>query len=190
MILTCTESKKTIRNWWGIMNDQTLSVELRPMCKADAAVLMELNNNKEVSNYVVGNPQTVSLEQQLSWMEKVKNETNTVRLMIVFNEKVVGTVIISSIDYANASGNMSIKLLPEYQGRGIAKRALSKACDLAFDDLKLFCLTANILSYNAASCGLVKSVGFRQDGVLRSRVIKNGKRFDLLAFSYLKTERV
>lgn len=171
------------------MNSQNLAVELRPICQDDAPILMELNNNKEIAGFVVGNPQTVSLQQQLLWMEKIKSETDTVRLMIVFEGKAVGTIIISSIDQANASGNMNIKLLPEYQGKGIAKKALLKACDLAFDDLKLFCLTANILSYNAASCGLFKSVGFRQDGVLRSRIVKNGKRFDLLAFSYLKTER-
>ena len=76
-----------------------------------------------------------------------------------------------------------------YQGQGIAKKAMLQACNLAFDELKLFCLTANILPYNAASCGLFKSIGFHQDGILRSRVVKNGRRFDLLTFSYLRTER-
>lgn len=172
-----------------MVNHKTQNIELRPISSNDAYVLMELNNCNEISNYVVGNPKIVSLEQQLEWMEKLKNETNTVRWMIIFNGKAVGTIIVSSIDRINLVGNMNIKLLPEYQGQGIAKKAMLKACNLAFDELKLFCLTANILPYNVASCGLFKSIGFHQDGILRSRVVKNGNRFDLLTFSYLKTER-
>ena len=170
-------------------NQKLQNIELRPISSNDAPVLMELNNCDEISSYVVGNPKKVSLQQQLEWIDNLKNETNTVRWMIIFNGKAVGTIIVSSIDYVNSVGNMNIKLLPAYQGQGIAKKAMLKACDLAFDELKLFCLTANILAYNAASRGLFRSIGFHQDGVLRSRVVKNGDRFDLLTFSYLRTER-
>lgn len=172
------------------MNKQELEVQLRPICRDDAVVLMELNNNKQIADFVVGNPQVVTLEQQLRWMDRIQHETNTVRRMIVCNGVAVGTIIISSIDEANATGNMNIKMLPAYQGRGIGKRALLDACNFAFDELNLFCLTANILSYNTASCMLFQKVGFHKDGVLRSRVIKNGERFDLITLSLLKTERM
>lgn len=151
-----------------MVNHKIQNIELRTISSNDAYVLMELNNCNEILNCVVGNSKIVSLEQQLEWMEKLKNETNTVRWMIIFNGKAVGTIIVSSIDRINLVGNMNIKLLPEYQGQGIAKKAMLKACNLAFDELKLFCLTANILPYNAVSCGLFKSIGFHQDGILRS----------------------
>ena len=172
-----------------MINSKIQNIELRPINRNDATVLMELNNCNEISSCVVGTPEIVSLEQQLKWMENLKNETNTVRWMIIFNGKAVGTIFVSSIDRINSVGNMNIKLLSAYQGQGIAKKAMLQACNLAFDELKLFCLTANILPYNAASCGLFKSIGFHQDGILRSRVVKNGRRFDLLTFSYLRTER-
>lgn len=170
------------------MNNE-LNVSLRPLCKEDASVLMELNNNKSIADFVVGNPQIVNMEQQLAWMSKVENEINTKRWMIDYAGIAVGTVILSSIDYSNSTGNMNIKLLPQYHGRGIAKKALIQACNIAFDELNLFCLTANILSYNVASYMLFQKVGFNKDGILRSRVIKNGKRCDLITLSYLKTER-
>lgn len=172
-----------------MVNHKIQNIELRPISSNDAYVLMELNNSEEISKFVVGNPKKVSFEQQMLWMENLKSKTDTVRWAIVFNGKTVGTIIVSSIDRINLVGNMNIKLLPEYQGQGIAKKAMLKACNLAFDELKLFCLTANILPYNAASSGLFKSIGFHQDGILRSRVVKNGERFDLITFSYLKTER-
>ena len=46
-------------------------IKLRKICQEDAAVLMELNNNKDIAYYVVGNPRVVNMEQQLLWMEKL-----------------------------------------------------------------------------------------------------------------------
>lgn len=172
------------------MNRQSLDVNLRSLSVEDAAVLMELNNNQDVAKFVVGTPQIVTIEQQLQWMSKLQHETNTVRWMVTYDGEAVGTVILSSIDYVNSVGNMNIKLLPSYHGRGIAKMALSLACDSAFDELGLFCLTANILPYNTASYMLFRKVGFQQDGILRGRVVKGGERHDLITLSYLKTERV
>ena len=166
-----------------------LGIKLRSICNDDAIVLMELNNSRLIADYVVGNPEIVNMEQQLNWIEKTKHETNTKRWMIDFEGKAVGTIILSSIDYYNLVGNMNIKILPDFQGKGIAKRALLMACDIAFDELELFCLTANVLSFNSKSRMLFLKAGFREDGVLRSRIIKNGQRHDLISFSLLKSER-
>lgn len=173
-----------------MMSKVESNVQLRSIQKKDVAVLMKLNNDKTVSDFVVGNPKTVNLKQQMKWMANVEDETNTVRWMIVFDGKTVGTVILSSIDYSNATGNMNIKLLPSYQDKGIGRKALLIACDIAFNELDIFCLTANVLSYNIKSYMLFKKIGFHEDGIMRSRVIKNGKRCDLIALSLLKTERI
>ena len=172
------------------MNMNQSDVRLRHLCTNDAVVLMELNNSKAISDFVVGNPQPVNLEQQLLWMKNLEHETNTVRWMIDYEGAAVGTVILSSVDRSNFTANMNIKLLPQYHGKGIAKKALMIACDIAFDELNIFCLTANILSYNIASYTLFQKVGFKKDGILRSRVIKNGNRCDLITLSLLKTERM
>lgn len=171
------------------MNEKN-EIKLRLINETDALILMELNNNEDVARYVVGNPLKVSLEQQLQWMSKLKKETNAKRWMIDFNEQTVGTIILSSIDFNNKTGNMNIKLLPDFQGKGIAIRALRQACDFAFDEIDLYCLTANILSYNTKSRSLFQKLGFKQDGILRSRVIKNNERFDLISLSLLKDERL
>lgn len=161
---------------------------LRPICEQDAEMLMELNNCEEVSKYVVGNPHKVTLEQQIIWMSKVKNEKNTRRWIIEYDGNAVGTVILSSIDLINKVGNINIKLLPSSQGKGVAKYALINVCIIAFNEMQMFCLTANVLSYNEKSKALFKKVGFKEDGVLRGRVLKKGERYDLIAFSLLKDD--
>lgn len=169
---------------------KNLNIIIRKIQFEDAEILMELNNNLEISHYVVGSPKKVSLSEQLEWMSNITKEKNTERWMVEYNKKIVGTVIISSIDIINKTGNINIKLLPSFQGCGIAFEALKKICDIGFDELKLYCLTANILPYNLKSIGLFKKIGFKQDGILRSRVVKNGERYDLITLSLLKVERM
>lgn len=161
---------------------------LKSISTEDAEVLMELNNNPEVSKYVVGNPVIVDLEQQLRWMKKLETEKNTKRWMITYDGISVGTIILSDIDSENLVGNMNIKLLPTSQGKGIAKVAMKEACRIAFEELELYCLTANILVYNIKSQKLFETLGFHKDGILRSRVVKNRERYDLFTYSLLKND--
>lgn len=166
-----------------------MDIQLHPIQNEDAQVLMELNNSREIAQYVVGNPTVVNIEQQLNWIRKTADEKNTKRWMIYADGQPVGTIFISSIDIANGVGNVNIKLLPNYQGKGIAKQAVTLLRDIAFDELDLYCLTAKILPYNIKSIMLFVKSGFHVDGLLRKQVVKNGGRYDLLALSLLKEER-
>lgn len=170
------------------MNNKDSLISLRSIQMSDAEVLMELNNNSEVSNLVVGNGTVVNIEQQMKWMSNLNNEKNTKRWMIDYAGQAVGTVFLSSVDYTNHTANVNIKLLPSFQGKGIAKNAIAKVCSIAFYEMNLFCVTANVLDFNISSQMLFRKSGFHEDGILRSRVIKNGKRCDLIAFSLLKTD--
>lgn len=170
------------------MESKKNCILLKPISVEDAEVLMELNNSPEVSKYVVGNPVVVDLKQQLKWMDSLAIEKNTKRWIITYDGISVGTIILSNIDLTNLVGNMNIKLLPTSQGKGIAKFALKEACRIAFEEVGLYCLTANILDYNIKSQRLFETIGFHKDGVLRSRVIKGEKRYDLFTYSLLKDD--
>lgn len=163
-------------------------IKLRWIEKKDAQILMELNNNEEIANCVVGNPKKVSYNEQLVWMAKITEEKNTVRMMIEYDRTVVGTLIISNIDFNNKTGNINIKILPKYHGKKIGTNALNMACQYAFEDLGLCCLTAHILPDNTASISLFTKAGFCKEGILRSRVIKADHRKDLISMSYLKCD--
>lgn len=161
------------------------NVILSKVSLEDIEILMELNNNEYISNFVVGNPKKVNFNEQLQWMKKNEYETNTIRFIIKFGIFSVGTIIISSIDKCNKSANISIKILPDYHGKGIGKTALILAIKHAFYVEKIYCLTAHILDYNVCSQNLFKSVGFILEGILRSRIIKNDIRYNLLSYSLL-----
>lgn len=163
-------------------------VAIRNIEDRDAELLMELNNDIEISHYVVGNPRIVTLDEQMLWLEKIKTEKNCQRFIVEYQGVASGTLIVSNIDTVNLTANLSIKLHKNAQGKGIGKQSIKLMVKYCFEFLKLECLTAHVLIYNQASLALFRSCNFTNEGILKSRVIKDGKRCDLVSFSITKDD--
>lgn len=164
-------------------------IVLRAIEKDDAALLYDLINDPEIERTVVGWSCPVSSEQQLNWIENNQKDSNsTIRFAIDAGAGIVGVCSISAIDFKNRTANLNIKLPKASRGHGYASRAVKLMIKYSFDELNLNCLTANVISDNAPSLKLWEKNHFTRDGILRSRVYKNGDYKDLAAFSLLKAE--
>jgi [ribosomal protein S5]-alanine N-acetyltransferase len=71
------------------------------------------------------------------------------------------------------------------RGNGVASRALSLICGYAFDELRLARVEVTIEPENTASRATAESVGFREEGLLRSYLYIAGSRRDMLMYSLL-----
>jgi RimJ/RimL family protein N-acetyltransferase len=81
---------------------------------------------------------------------------------------------------------LSYWVFPSHRGRGMASRAVRLACDYAFADLGVKRMELYIEPDNLASCGVARSAGFREEGVLRSQgVTVTGERRDMVLYSRL-----
>lgn len=175
-----------MRESWKMTNLSKIDnqcILLRDIKIDDASFLMNLNNDSEIAKYVVGTPKRVTLQQQMQWIKNLKFEVQTKRFIIEYDGIPVGTVIISDIDLSNATANVNIKLHASARGKGIGKQGINLAMEYCFKTMGIFCITAHVLLYNKASLALFKSCGFVKEGILRSRIIKNNKRYDLVSFS-------
>lgn len=165
-------------------------IVLRNINENDAKLLMDMNNEPYVAKYVVGNPKHVTLEEQIKWIKNLVNEKNTIRFIIEYQSKSVGTIIVSGVDQFNKVCNLNIKLHIHAIGQGIGTKSIQAAVTYCFKELEMDCIIAHILSYNFVSQKAFLKCGFKSEGVLRSRVIKNGVRQDLISFSILKDEGI
>jgi RimJ/RimL family protein N-acetyltransferase len=66
-----------------------------------------------------------------------------------------------------------------------ALRALLRFC---FDALELHRVEADVTAGNLASAGLLRSLGFTQEGTWRDRVYGHGRFYDLWQFGLLEHE--
>ena len=171
-----------------LLKNEEYLIVLRDIEEKDAAFLMELNNDKDISKYVVGNPKIVTIQEQIKWMEQVKAEINTKRFIVEYKALPVGTVILSNIDDINLTANINIKMKKDAQGKGVGKQSVKLIVKYCFESLGLYCLTARVLCYNIASIALFNSCGFKKEGVLRSRVIKGNERYDIISFSLTRND--
>lgn len=165
-------------------------IVLRGVEASDNSMLLSLINDPDTEMMLGGSSWPVSEAEQLKWFERQEQNKESLRCIVAEKnntEKAVGTVILSEIDSKNGTGHIHIKLSKDGgRGRGYGSDAIQAMVRYAFDELRLHCIYANILSYNEASIRLFEKCGFERDGVLRSRVFKKGHYVDVFAYSILK----
>lgn len=97
----------------------------------------------------------------------------------------LGTIGLHEINRAAARAVAGYVLAPEARGRGLARRALRLLCAFAFHDLRLARVEVAIEAENRASRAVAESVGFREEGVLRSYLRIAGERRDMVMYGLL-----
>lgn len=78
--------------------------------------------------------------------------------------------------------------VPEHQNKGYGREAVNWAADYAFKWCHVQKLCINCSGFNERAAHLYKSVGFVQEGVMRSTFYLNGKWQDLIEFGMLRSE--
>lgn len=166
-------------------------ITLRAVEASDNDMLLSLINDPETEMMIGGSSWPISLADQLSWFEKQEKTQDILRCIVVAKEKgiAVGTVILSDINQKNGTAQIHIKMSKDGgRGKGYGTDAIRSIVRYAFDELRLNCIYAEILSYNEISKHLFEKCGFRQDGVLRARVYKSGEYIDVMSYSVLKSD--
>jgi len=161
-------------------------VVLRAVEESDNVMLLSLINDPDTEMMLGGSSWPVSEAEQLKWFEHQERSRDVLRCIVALQEdgKAIGTIILSDIDQKNATGHIHIKMSKDGgRGKGYGTDAVNTMVQYAFEELRLNCIYANILSYNEASIKLFERCGFKNDGVLRQRVYKKGKFIDMLAYS-------
>lgn len=163
-------------------------IVLRAVEESDNAMLLSLINDPDTEMMLGGSSWPVSEAEQLRWFEHQEKSRDVLRCIVALqeNSKAIGTIILSDIDQKNATGHIHIKMSKDGgRGKGYGTDAVNTMVQYAFEELRLNCIYANILSYNEASIKLFERCGFKRDGVLRQRVFKRGKFCDLFYYSKL-----
>jgi RimJ/RimL family protein N-acetyltransferase len=172
----------------GISGELTL---LRPVEAADLAFLRDLFNDPRVSSMVVGTGAPVSSAEQERWFERVTAGQAGKRYFTVIERATgypVGLVSLEDLDWVNRSARHSVKLHPDFGGRGLAYDAAMTRNAWAFFVLGLHRLEAVILDFNLASRRLYERLGYRLEGQAREAVFRDGRWCDLVRYGLLRHE--
>ena len=111
------------------------------------------------------------------------------RLRTLEDDRLIGFVALHSIEWNNRAGLLSIGIgEPDYRGKGYGSEALRLALRYAFDELNLERVGLDVIANNAAAIRAYERAGFRQEGVLRGAVLRDGQRHDRIVMGVLRDE--
>ena len=172
------------------MNIKGKKVTLRAMEKADCEMIREMFNDPEIENLVVGWAFPVSSFAQEKWFENHYNDNTNFRFVIETEEDgAVGIATLTGIDWKNRRATHGIKLAnKERRSKGIGTDTVMAIMRYAFDELQLNRLDGSWFPENIASRGMYMKCGWKEEGIRRNYIFKNGKYRDLVVVGILADE--
>ena len=110
-------------------------------------------------------------------------------LRTVEDDRLIGFVAIHSIEWNNQVGLLAIGIGdPNYRGHGYGADALRLILRYAFDELNLHRVGLDVISNNTAAIRAYERAGFKQEGIQREAVCRDGQRHGRVIMGILRDE--
>ena len=166
---------------------------LRALEAKDNEMLLSMINNSEIEYMLGGWSFPVSSQNQTDWFNSLKYNTNELRCVveILEDEKAIGVVLLTDIDYKNGNAEIHIKLVnEECRRKGYGSEAVRCIVQYAFRELRLHTIYARVNEHNIVSKKLFEKCGFTMEGLLKDRLYKKGKYISILSYSIVNSELI
>ena len=166
-------------------------VYLKEVEEEHLPILLKYRNNPNFRKYY-REYRVLNSQNKLNWWkDKVCNDDSWQFFVVTPHQepdKVIGSVGLTYIHPVYKSGEFSLTIGDEdYRGGGYGSDALRTVIMFGFDQLNLNRIWCEVYSNNKA-VDVYKHIGFKEEGVLRQSVFKDGEYHDSHVMSMLKSE--
>ncbi len=130
-------------------------------------------------------------ENMAEYFNSVIKTRNNLILAIVDKEtdKHIGNISLQEINYFDRGAEFAIIIgNKNYWGKGVGEEAGQLIIEHGFKTLNLHRIYCGTSTENIGMQKLAKKLGFKQEGVLREALFKNGKFQDVINYSILENE--
>ncbi len=166
-------------------------VTLRPIEAEDLEFIRTMMNDPWFERMIIGWSYPISKKDQEAWYASFKNNDSQIRFIIETEaDGVVGFTGLKNIDWKNGSadgGGMRVAK-KDNMSKGIATDSYMALLRYAFYELRLNRINGSVFKDNPASIRATEKVGFKQEGVQREAVYKDGKYHDIILLGVLKSD--
>lgn len=166
-------------------------IYLREITESDLPMIHNYRN-KETVDSLGSTFRFVNMETDQKWYQSyLASRDKNVRCAICMNDtdKAIGVVYIVNIDPFNRTCGAGIIIgNTEYRGKGLGKKALAMAIKHAFVDLGIQRVEGKIIESNNASRKMAAALGFKEEGIVRQSLFKNGEFHNQVQVGLLKED--
>lgn len=166
---------------------------LRSFQLADAQRVQSLANDKRIYNTTARVPfpyETEMAEQWIKSHDKLFDNRCSVNFAIVTKPEqlLIGTVGLE-IDSNNKKAELGYWVGVDYWNQGYCTEAALECVKYGFQELGLIRIEGICMTKNIASEKVLKNIGMKREGVLRSYMLKNDISEDVYIYSVLNDDR-
>ncbi len=165
--------------------------QLRPFRPDDVPALARYADNRKIwANVRDHFPHPYTEEHARAYIEKLQEMPELV-FAIEHEGEAVGSIGLKTMGdpIYRFTRELGFWLGEPFWGHGIMSEAVGLIARLAFEDLGLRRLHAEVFTHNPASMHLLLKNGFRREGLLRQAAIKDGKMVDMHLFGRLREDK-
>ncbi len=155
-------------------------VTFRPLLAEDMEMRTRWLQNPLVSkNLGWQNRKGTTLDEQVAWFNRYKNDNNDQRFIIEVDTVPVGIVGLTDINPVDMNAMLYIIIGEDnYRGLGIGKRSCEYIINYGFSKLGLHKIFLEVNSFNEPAINLYHSLGFKEEGRLKEKLLVAGDYFD------------
>jgi UDP-4-amino-4,6-dideoxy-N-acetyl-beta-L-altrosamine N-acetyltransferase len=170
--------------------DVVEAIELKPfkvLSSDESERILAIRNEPEVRRNMYTDHE-VGTGEHKAWMERTVHRDDVEMFAVIFEGELVGAIGLTSIVPAQRRSEWAFYLSASVQGRGLGSALEFKFLNWVFCDKGLHKLNAEVLRFNGPVIALHKKFGFREEGVRRDQIFRNGEWIDAVLIGMTETE--
>ncbi len=145
--------------------------------------IREWRNSKEISRYMYTN-HFIPEDEHRNWQKSIKLRKDLKFWIIYYQDCPIGIVNLSDIDYNNRITNWGFYIGNEkYRGMGLSKLVLYHLMFFVFEKMEFHKMYTTVLENNLIALSLYEKMGFKQEGILKKHLLRDGTYIDVYIMS-------
>jgi RimJ/RimL family protein N-acetyltransferase len=166
------------------------TVRLAPLSKADAPTIAPWYEDAEYMRLLDADAAFPKSAEEVEEFiaELRKNKAHIFALRRVSDDVLMGMGGLDEINWNNGVAWAVLGLGRPYWNQGYGSEAMAMILRYAFDELNLHKVQLTVFGYNARAQAVYVKAGFRQEGVMREFLRRDGQRYDMIMMGILERE--
>jgi len=170
---------------------RTERLTLRELTLNDGEDLFAMRSDETVMEHI-GRKKATSLQDALDLIERVltdRQENNGITwgLTLHGDDTLIGTIGYYRLQKEHFRGEIGYMLAKEHWGKGLMSEAIIAAVQYGFDEMNFHSIEAITDPANKKSCIVLERNGFAKEGHIKENFYWDGKFFDSVIYSKLRS---
>lgn len=147
---------------------------------------VKMLNDPEITKYLNVH-ERFTIEKTIEWYRN-RNTSKRYDYVFIHSNSIIGMGGLTNISDINSNAELYMYLSTEFQGKGLGFESLIGLCRTGFLSLDFHKIYLCTFSLNVRANKMYEKAGFKQEGILREHIYKNGVLQDRCIYGLLKSE--